>query len=84
VDDVSHGGDGRSQARRRSGLTKDQWRDGAAPYIRDVIARDAYPQFARLVREAEDADPGQRFDFGLACVLDGIAARVHRPWYSAS
>jgi hypothetical protein len=30
-----------------------------------------------MVRDAEDADPGQRFDFGLACILDGITARVH-------
>ena len=67
------------QARRRTGLTKDQWRDSVAPYIRDVIASGGYPQFARMVRDAEDADPGQRFDFGLACVLDGIAARVHTP-----
>ena len=65
------------QAQRRSGLTKEQWRDRVAPYIRDVVASGAYPQFARMVRDARDADPGQRFDFGLACVLDGIAARAH-------
>ncbi|HEX4661498.1 MAG TPA: TetR/AcrR family transcriptional regulator C-terminal domain-containing protein [Streptosporangiaceae bacterium] len=65
------------QAQRRSGLTKDQWRDSVAPYIREVIASGAYPHFARMVRDAEDADPGQRFDFGLACILDGITARVH-------
>lgn len=65
------------QAQRRSGLTKDQWQDSVAPYIRDVIASGAYPQFARLVRDADDADPNQRFDFGLACILDGITARVH-------
>ncbi|WP_248965101.1 TetR/AcrR family transcriptional regulator [Sphaerisporangium perillae] len=64
------------QARRRSGLTEDQWRDSVAPYIRDVIASGAYPQFARLVLDAEDTGPDQRFDFGLACVLDGVAARV--------
>ncbi|GAA3258715.1 TetR/AcrR family transcriptional regulator C-terminal domain-containing protein [Nonomuraea helvata] len=64
------------QARRRSGLTEDQWRDSVAPYIRDVIAGGAYPQFARRVLDAEDATEDERFDFGLACVLDGVAARV--------
>ena len=65
------------QAQRRSGLTEDQWRASVGPYIRDVIDSGAYPQFARRVLEAEDADPDQRFEFGLACVLDGVAARVH-------
>ncbi|MFF3671378.1 TetR/AcrR family transcriptional regulator C-terminal domain-containing protein [Microtetraspora malaysiensis] len=64
------------QAQRRSGLTEDQWRESVAPYIREVIDSGAYPQFARRVAEAEDADPEERFEFGLACVLDGIAARV--------
>ncbi|WP_433413647.1 TetR/AcrR family transcriptional regulator C-terminal domain-containing protein [Microtetraspora malaysiensis] len=64
------------QAQRRSGLTEDQWRESVAPYIREVIDSGAYPQFARRVAEAEDADPEERFEFGLACVLDGIATRA--------
>ena len=66
------------QAQRRSGLTEEQWQASVGPYIRDVIASGAYPQFARRVLDAEDASPAQRFDFGLACVLDGLAARVRR------
>ncbi|MEU8437219.1 TetR/AcrR family transcriptional regulator [Streptomyces sp. NPDC029216] len=64
------------QAQQRTGLTEEQWRASVAPYIREVIADGTYPQFARRVTEAEDADPEERFDFGLACVLDGVAARV--------
>jgi hypothetical protein len=59
-------------------LTEEQWQASVGPYIRDVIASGAYPQFARRVLDAEDASPAQRFDFGLACVLDGLAARVRR------
>jgi hypothetical protein len=29
-----------------------------------------------VVREADDRDDEQRFEFGLACLLDGIAART--------
>ena len=65
-----------AQARRRTGLTEDQWRASVGPYIRDVVASGAYPQFARLVRDAGEPAPDDRFAFGLACVLDGVAARV--------
>ncbi|MET9888228.1 TetR/AcrR family transcriptional regulator C-terminal domain-containing protein [Streptomyces sp. NPDC006430] len=64
------------RAQQRSGLTEDQWRASVAPYIREVVDSGAYPQFARRVIEAEDADPEQRFGFGLSCMLDGVAARV--------
>ncbi|MFE7800521.1 TetR/AcrR family transcriptional regulator [Nocardia sp. NPDC057440] len=64
------------QAQRRTGHTEDEWRAAVAPYIREVIASNAYPHFARRVADAEDAAPEQRFDFGLDCLLDGIAARI--------
>ncbi|MEU6413381.1 TetR/AcrR family transcriptional regulator C-terminal domain-containing protein [Microbispora sp. NPDC046933] len=66
------------QARRRTGLTEEQWRESVGPYIREVIAGGAYPQFARRVAEADDAGPDERFEFGLECVLDGVEARVRR------
>lgn len=62
-------------AQRRSGLTEQQWRDSVGPYIRDVIAGGAYPQFARRVIEGADLTADERFEFGLSCVLDGIATR---------
>ncbi|ARF57788.1 TetR/AcrR family transcriptional regulator C-terminal domain-containing protein [Streptomyces gilvosporeus] len=64
------------QAQRRSGLTEEQWRASVGPYIREVVESGAYPQFARRVVEAEDRAPQEQFAFGLACVLDGVAARV--------
>ncbi|MEU5211698.1 TetR/AcrR family transcriptional regulator C-terminal domain-containing protein [Streptomyces sp. NPDC020742] len=64
------------RAQQRTGLTEDEWRAGVGPYIRQVIDSGDYPQFARRVRDAEDLTPEEQFAFGLACVLDGIAARA--------
>jgi len=67
------------QAQRRSGLTKEQWQASVGPYIREVIESGEYPQFARRVIEGEDRTAEEVFAFGLAVVLDGIAARAPRP-----
>lgn len=67
------------EAQRRTGLTQEQWRAGVGPYLREVIASGAYPQFARRIIEADDLGPDQQFEFGLDCLLDGVAARVTRP-----
>jgi uncharacterized membrane protein YraQ (UPF0718 family) len=64
------------QARRRTGLTEEEWRAEVGPYIREVIESGRYPHFARQVIEVEDADAEERFAFGLACALDGVAARM--------
>lgn len=64
------------QAQRRTGLTEEQWQAGVGPYIQEVIDGGNHPHVARQVVEADDADPEQRFEFGLACVLDGVAANA--------
>lgn len=66
------------QAQRRSGLTKEQWQASVGPYIREVIESGEYPQFSRRVIEAVDRTAEEVFAFGLAVVLDGIAARAPR------
>ncbi|MQY08372.1 TetR/AcrR family transcriptional regulator [Actinomadura macrotermitis] len=65
-----------AQAQRRTGLTEDEWRASVGPYIRKVVESGDYPHFARRVVDAEDPDATERFEFGLACVLDGLAARL--------
>lgn len=64
------------EAQRRSGQTKKQWQADVASYVRDVIDSGNYPQFGRRVIEAEDIDAQQQFEFGLACLLDGVIART--------
>jgi AcrR family transcriptional regulator len=64
------------QAQQRTGLTEEQWRASVGPYIEEVVASGAYPQFARRVIEAQDSDAEVQFTFGLTCLLDGVAARA--------
>lgn len=68
------------EAQRRTGMTEEQWRSSVSPYIHRIVESGAYPQFARRVIEAEDHGFDHSFEFGLACLLDGIATRVgHQP-----
>ncbi len=65
-----------AETQRRTGMTEQEWRALVGPYVRQIVQSGRYPQVARAVREAEDLDHEQRFEFGLACVLDGIASRL--------
>ncbi len=64
------------ETQRRTGMTEDEWRQLVGPYVQEIVHSGKYPHLARVVREADDRDDEQRFEFGLACVLDGIAART--------
>jgi AcrR family transcriptional regulator len=65
-----------AETQRRTGMTEQEWRASVAPYVRQIVHSGRYPQLARAIRDAEDLDHEQRFEFGLACVLDGIATRL--------
>ncbi|WP_405840769.1 TetR/AcrR family transcriptional regulator [Streptomyces platensis] len=67
------------EAQRRTGQTEEQWRNSVGAYIQEVIAGGRYPQFARRVLDARDHSFQELFDFGLDCLLDGIAARANGP-----
>jgi len=62
-----------SRTRRRSGLTDEQWRTSVAPYLRQALNSGTYPHLERMMHEATDLDPDERFERGLACVLAGLA-----------
>lgn len=64
------------QAQQRTGLTDEQWQQSVGPYISKVIEAGEHPMLARRVLEAEDSNPDSDFAFGLACVLDGLAAQL--------
>jgi AcrR family transcriptional regulator len=63
-------------ARRRAGMTEAEWRAALAAYFQQLLASDRYPAFARFAMQSPDSDADARFEFGLDCVLDGIAARI--------
>jgi AcrR family transcriptional regulator len=62
-----------TQTQRRSGLTEDQWRTAITPYLHQALNSGSYPHLERMVREATNLDAGERFEWGLACVLAGLA-----------
>jgi AcrR family transcriptional regulator len=66
------------RAERDSGLDKSAWQRVAGPYMERMIATGRFPTLAKVMREATFPPPDVVFDAGLACVLDGIAARLKR------
>lgn len=60
---------------RRTGLSEDDKRRSATPYVEQVIATGRYPNFARWFQAGIQVDEERDFEFGLACLLDGFAAQ---------
>jgi hypothetical protein len=67
------------EAQRCTGLTEDEWRASVGAYVRQVVESGRYPHFNRRIVEAEEPDAEARFEFGLRCLLDGIASALHPP-----
>ncbi|MFT4125426.1 MAG: TetR/AcrR family transcriptional regulator C-terminal domain-containing protein [Gordonia sp. (in: high G+C Gram-positive bacteria)] len=63
------------QVRLRSGLTDGQWHASVAPYLQQALDTGAYPHLKQMVETAVDLDADTRFERGLSCVLDGLAAQ---------
>lgn len=61
---------------RRTGLTEEDKRIYATPYIERLIEGGKYPNFARLFQAGIQPDSEQSFEFGLQYLLDGFAARL--------
>jgi AcrR family transcriptional regulator len=68
------------QAQARSGLGREQWMASQAQYVEMMHSSGKFPLFMRVIDEARSPhDPGlvqQGFEQGLACLLDGVAARL--------
>ena len=69
--------------RRASGTDDEQWWARNAPLLARVLDPAAYSVAARVGTAAGQAfgstwDPDHAWDFGLATLLDGVAARVQR------
>jgi AcrR family transcriptional regulator len=63
------------EAQRCTGMTEDEWRASVGTYVRHVVESGRYPHFNRRILDAEDPDADTRFEFGLDCLLSGIASR---------
>jgi AcrR family transcriptional regulator len=62
------------EAQRSTGMTEDEWRDSVGTYVRHVVDSGRYPHFNRRILDADDPDADARFEFGLDCLLSGIAS----------
>ncbi|PFG39980.1 TetR family transcriptional regulator [Georgenia soli] len=70
-------------ARRDSALDEQQWWESAGPLLGQVVDPGAFPLASRVGSAAGQAqgaawEAGRAFDFGLARVLDGLAALIER------
>jgi AcrR family transcriptional regulator len=61
---------------RRSGLNDAQWAAALAPHLQRLLATGRYPTTARLLPALSAAVPEASFEFGLECLLAGIAAQM--------
>ena len=63
---------------RREGIDQDEWRKAMEPYWREMIATGEFPRLARMADSEWEFLNEERFELGLAWILDGIAARHER------
>jgi AcrR family transcriptional regulator len=61
-------------------LSEEERHEFLAPYVERLRATGRFPHFLRIFDEGLDPDApetrDERFEFGLECLLDGIAARL--------
>ena len=62
----------------REGMDRDEWRRAMEPYWREMIATGEFPRLAKMADTDWDFLNEERFELGLAWILDGIAAHYRR------
>ena len=70
----------RAAAESRAAMTEEEVAAARGEFERMIRGSGRYPHLARLFNADIDPDAPEtrdaRFEFGLGCVLDGIAARI--------
>ncbi|MEV6233120.1 TetR/AcrR family transcriptional regulator [Saccharopolyspora shandongensis] len=64
------------EAQRTTGMTEDEWQNSVGAYVRQVVDSGRFPHFSRRILDADELEPDDRFEFGLGCLLVGIAAAL--------
>ena len=69
--------------RKQSGMTDAQWWAATAPVLEQVMDRERYPTSSRVGTAAATSydaasDPVHEYEFGVTCILDGVAALIDR------
>jgi DNA-binding transcriptional regulator YhcF (GntR family) len=68
-----------SEAERETGLTREQWWASRDPALARILASGRFPMLSRLAEYPDVQDLDAVFEFGLARVLDGLAAFLKDP-----
>ena len=63
-----------AEAEAASGVDSEEWLDAQAPRMRAIMSEGAFPVFTRYVSVDYDFNLDRLFEFGLARLLDGLAA----------
>ncbi|MGA9869574.1 MAG: TetR/AcrR family transcriptional regulator [Rhodococcus sp. (in: high G+C Gram-positive bacteria)] len=71
------------RVREESGMTDSEWWDATAPVLDTVMDPDRYPLSMRVGTAAATSyqaasDPVHEYEFGVECILDGVAALIDR------
>ncbi|MGW2524611.1 TetR/AcrR family transcriptional regulator [Streptomyces sp. NPDC001617] len=59
----------------QSGVDRHAWRLRMEPYLKSLLATGEFPYLSRMVQVSEIGGTDERFESGLAIILDGIEAR---------
>jgi AcrR family transcriptional regulator len=70
--------DSEAEAEASSGLSSGEWMTSQEPAMRAVLARGSLPMFTRIAESRYDFDLDSMFEFGLDCILDGVAVNIAR------
>ncbi|WP_416981256.1 TetR/AcrR family transcriptional regulator [Streptomyces sp. T028] len=63
------------EAALRSGEDRAAWQKRMGPYMTELLATGRFPYLERLVHEARHGGHDEKFEAGLAILLDGVEAR---------
>ncbi len=63
-----------AEAEAATGVDNEEWMDAQEPKMRAIIDAEAFPVFTRYVSQDYDFSLDRLFEFGLARMLDGLAA----------
>jgi DNA-binding transcriptional regulator YhcF (GntR family) len=68
-----------AQALQDTGMTNDEWIDTQGENMVRAIASGRFPTMQYVLRQEFDFDLDKLFEFGLARLLDGVAASLRQP-----
>ncbi|ADD45187.1 TetR/AcrR family transcriptional regulator C-terminal domain-containing protein [Stackebrandtia nassauensis] len=71
-----------AQNEEETGMGSEEWMSDAEPQLGDLMASGRFPAFREVIADLEfeyDHDLDALFEFGLASMLDGVAAKLTNP-----